>query len=92
MSNVPVEKYTASSPTNMKALPVKVKSRNFMAECSLRPLPQMEMRKNMGMSSSSQKMKKRTKSCAMKTPITAVCSVSSHAKYSRCRVPMLHEL
>ena len=46
----------------------------------------------MGTSSSSQKMKKRTKSCAVKTPITAACSVSSHAKYSRWRVPMLQEL
>ena len=69
-------------PTNMKALPMKVKTRNFIAEYCLRPLPHLEMRKYIGRSSSSQKMKNRIKSRDTNTPMTAVWSSSSHMKYS----------
>ena len=86
-----VEKNRARMPTSMKALPMKVKITNFIAEYSLRPLPHIEMRKNMGTSSSSQKMKNIRKSRDVKTPITAVWSASSHTKYSRTRCFTLQE-
>ena len=76
---------------NMNAEPRKVKMRNFIAEYSRRPVPQTEMRKNMGTSSSSQKMKKRMRSSETKTPMTAACSARSHMKYSRVRVSTRHE-
>ena len=72
MSKVPVEKKIIRMPTSMKALPRKVKIRNFIAEYSRRPLPQIEMRKNIGTISSSQRRKKRMKSSAVNTPMTAV--------------------
>ena len=89
MSNVPTEKKRARMPTSMKALPKKVKMRNFMAEYSFRPVPQIEIRKNIGMSSSSQSRKNKMKSSAVNTPMTAVCRTSSQTKYSRtrCRTP-----
>ena len=43
MSETPVPSITASMDTSMKALPNMVNIRNFMAEYSLRPDPQMEM-------------------------------------------------
>ena len=52
-----------------------------MAEYSRRPLPQIEIRKNMGISSSSQKTKKSRKSSEVNTPTTAPWSASSHTKY-----------
>ena len=93
MSKVPtpVEKKSASIPTSMNALPRKVKIRNFIAEYSRRPLPQMEIRKNMGTSSSSHRRKNRMKSSAVKTPITAVWRMSSHTKYSRTRSLIPHD-
>ena len=91
MSNVPVEKKSARIPTSMKALPRKVKIRNFIAEYSLRPLPQTAIRKYIGTSSISQKRKKSRKSSAVKTPITAVCNTRSQTKYSRTRCLTLHE-
>ena len=72
MSNVPVEKKIIRMPTSMKALPRKVKIKNFIAEYSRRPLPQIEMRKNIGAISSSHRRKKRMKSNAVNTPMTAV--------------------
>ena len=71
MSKVLVEKYSASIPTSINALPNMVKITNFIAEYSFRPVPQMEIRKNIGISSSSQNRKNRKKSRAVKTPITA---------------------
>ena len=91
MSNVPVEKKIIRIPTSMKALPRNVKIRNFIAEYSRRPLPHIEMRKNIGTISSSQRRKNRMKSSAVNTPMTAVCSTSSHTKYSRTRSLMLQE-
>ena len=91
MSNVPVEKKSARIPTSMKALPKKVNIRNFIAEYSLRPLPQTAIRKYIGTSSISQNRKKSRKSSAVKTPMTAVCSTRSHMKYSRTRCLTPHE-
>ena len=71
MSNVPVEKNSARIPISMNALPSMVKMRNFIAEYSRRPLPHMDMRKNIGISSSSQNRKKSRKSIAVNTPMTA---------------------
>ena len=74
MANVstPLERNNASIPTSMKALPARVKITNFIAEYWLRPLPQIEMSMNIGISSISQKMKNSRKSSAVKTPSTAV--------------------
>ena len=91
MSKVPVEKKSARIPTSMNALPRKVNIRNFIAEYSLRPLPQTAIRKYIGTSSISQKRKKSRKSSAVKTPITAVCRTRSQMKYSRTRCFTLHE-
>ena len=88
MSNVPVEKNSTSMPTSMNALPKMVNIRNFIAEYSrllLGSLPQMAMRKNIGISSSSQNRKKSRKSSDVNTPITPVCNASSQMKYSRTR-------
>ena len=59
--------------------------RNFIAEYSLRPVPQVAISIYIGASSSSQNRKNSRKSSAVKTPITAVCSSSSQTKYSRTR-------
>ena len=91
MLNVPVEKYSARMPTSMKALPNSVKMMNFMAEYSRRPLPQSEMRKYIGKSSSSQKMKNRTASMETNTPVTAVWSTNSQTKYSFTRTWMFQD-
>ena len=82
ISKVPVEKKSTSIPISISADPEMVKMRNFMAEYSLRPVPQTEIRKYMGTSSNSQKMKNRTKSKDMKTPNTAVCNTRSQKKCS----------
>ena len=93
MSKVPTPgvRNTARMATSMKALPKIVKIRNFMAEYSLRPVPQIEMSMYMGSSSSSQKRKKRRKSRDTKTPITAVWSTSSQMKYSFTLSLTFHE-
>ena len=62
-----------------------------MAEYSRRPVPHIAMRKNIGISSSSHMRKNRMKSREVKTPITAVWSTSSQAKYSRTRCFMLQD-
>ena len=63
---------TATIATSMAALPRMVNIRNFIAEYSRRPVPQVEMSIYMGTSSSSQKRKKSKRSLAANTPITAV--------------------
>ena len=68
-----------------------VKMRNFIAEYSRRPVPQVEMSRYIGTSSTSQKRKNSRKSSAVKTPSTAVCSTNSQMKYSRTRCPMWKE-
>ena len=91
MSKVPVEKKRARIPTSISAPPSIVKIKNFMAEYSLRPLPQMAMRKNIGTSSSSQNRKNIKKSRAVKTPNAAVINTSNHTKYSRTRCWIPHD-
>src|SRR5438067_9237898 len=78
-------------PTSMNAEPAIVYSRNFIAEYSLRPLPQMEISRYIGSSSSSQNTKNMIRSSDVKTPSTAVSSSSSSAKYWRVRVVMPKE-
>ena len=51
----------------------------------------MEMRKNMGTSSSSHSRKKSRKSSAVNTPMTAVWRISSQTKYSRTLCLMPHD-
>ena len=82
MLNVPVEKKIASIPISINALPSKVNIRNFIAEYSFLPLPQIDIRKYIGMSSNSQNIKNITRSRETNTPTTAVWSISSQAKYS----------
>lgn len=88
ISKVPTSgvKNTATMATSMNALPRMVNSRNFIAEYSLRPVPQTEMSMYMGITSSSQKKKNSRRSRELKTPITAVCNTKSQKKCSRTRV------
>ena len=74
MSKVPTPgvRNTATMPTSIKALPRIVKMRNFIAEYSFRPVPQMDISIYMGTSSNSQNRKKSSKSNEQKTPMTAV--------------------
>ena len=55
----------------------------LMAEYSRRPVPQMEIRKYIGMTSISQKRKKSSRSREVNTPRMLVSSSSTQAKYSR---------
>ena len=82
ISKVSVEKYIARIPINKNALPNKVYRRNFIAEYSFRPAPQMEIKKNMGTSSSSQNRKNIMRSKEQNTPKTAVWRTSNQVKYS----------
>ena len=91
MSKVSVEKYNAKIPINKKALPNKVYKRNFIAEYSLRPAPQIEIKKNIGISSSSQNRKNIMRSKEQKTPKTALWSTRSHVKYSETLDEIDHE-
>ena len=70
-------------PASIKALPNRVYITYLMAEYSLRPVPQMEIRKYIGMTSISQKRKKSSRSREQKTPRMLVSRSSSQAKYSR---------
>ena len=82
---------TATMATSMNALPRMVKIRNFIAEYSLRPVPQMEMSMYIGSSSSSQNRKNNSRSIAVKTPMTADWSNSNQMKYSLTRSPTCHD-
>ena len=82
---------TATIATSMKAEPRMVKIRNFMAEYSRRPVPQVEISRYIGTSSISQNRKNSRKSRAVKTPRTAVCSTNSQMKYSRTRLLMWND-
>ena len=79
---------TATIATSMKAEPRMVKIRNFIAEYSRRPVPQVEISRYIGTSSTSQNRKNSRKSSAVNTPSTAVCSTNSQMKYSRTRWAM----
>ena len=76
------DKNIATIETNIKTLPRIVNTKNFIAEYSLRPLPQIDMRKYMGINSSSQNIKNIIKSKEVNTPITDACKISSQTKYS----------
>ena len=93
MLKVPISgvRNTATMATSMKALPTMVNIRNFIAEYSFRPVPQMEMSMYIGTSSSSQNRKKSSRSNDVNTPMTAVCNTKSHMKYSFTRTPMCQE-
>ena len=92
ISKVSNEKNNTSIPTSMNALPRSVKIKNFIAEYSLFGLlPHIEIRKNIGISSSSQNMKNKKKSMEVNTPMTADWRINSHMKYSGSRSLTLHE-
>ena len=93
MLKVPISgvRNTATMPTNMKALPKMVNTRNFIAEYSFRPVPQTEMSMNIGTNSNSQNRKKSNRSIEVNTPITAVCNNNSQAKYSLTLDPTRHD-
>jgi len=59
-------------PIIIKALPDKVNSKNFMAEYSFLPVPHIEIKKNIGIISSSKKKKNNIKSNDKNTPNTPV--------------------
>src|SRR5579871_2215758 len=92
MSNVLAEKPSNRIPASMKAEPATVNSTNLSAAYSLRPVPQIEMRKYIGTSSTSQNRKKSRKSREVNTPRTPVSRISIQAKYSFVRRSMLHEM
>ena len=68
-----------------------VKIMNFIAEYSFLPVPQIEIKKNIGISSSSQNRKNRKKSKDVNTPMTAPCKTNSHMKCSFMRTETLHD-
>ena len=80
---LPVAKYRLRMPASIMALPNRVYTTYFMAEYSFLPLPQMEIRKYMGMTSISQKMKNSNRSREQNTPRMLVSSRRSQAKYCR---------
>ena len=82
---------TATMATSMNADPRMVNIKNFIAEYSRRPVPQVEISRYIGTSSISQNRKNSRKSRAVNTPITAVCSTNSQMKYSFTRVVMWKE-
>ena len=75
MSNVPVEKNSARIPISMNALPEYGEDeelhRRILALALRLAAPYGDMRKNIGISSSSQNRKKSRKSIAVNTPMTA---------------------
>ena len=64
----------------------------FHAEYSLLPVPQIEIRKYIGISSISQNTKKSTKSIALNTPSRLISSNMIQAKYSLGRSSMRQEM
>ena len=93
MSKLPTPELTktATMATSMNADPRMVKIRNFIAEYSRRPVPQVEISRYIGISSISQNRKNNRKSSDVNTPITAVCSTNSQMKYSFTRSPMWND-
>ncbi|MBA7692090.1 hypothetical protein ES703_100648 [subsurface metagenome] len=70
-------------PTSITALPKRVYITYFIAEYSFRPVPHIEIRKYIGMTSISQKRKKSSRSREQNTPRMLVSRSKSQAKYSR---------
>ena len=91
ISKVPVPANMTNIPISMKALPRIVNIKNFIAEYSFLPVPQIDIRKNIGINSSSQKRKKSRKSIEVNTPTTAPCRASNHMKCSLVLSDTFHE-
>jgi len=92
MLRLPVVKYRLRMPASIIALPNKVYITYFIAEYSLLPVPQMEMRKYIGITSISQKRKKSKRSREQNTPRMLVSRSRSQAKYSRGLKSIFHEI
>ena len=73
-------KTVAMMPTNMNAEPNIVKRKNFVAACRRPAYPQPPMRKYIGTSTISKKMKNTNRSRLMKLPITPASRRSIHAR------------
>src|SRR4030043_1002786 len=69
-------------PASIIALPTRVYITYLIDEYSFLPLPQTEIRKYMGTSSSSQKRKNKTRSKEQKTPNMLVSRSNNQMKYS----------
>jgi len=89
---LPVVKYRLRIPASIKALPNKVYTTYFIAEYSLLPVPQIEMRKYIGMISISQKRKNSNRSREQNTPRMLVSRSNSQAKYSLGLRSIFHEI
>jgi hypothetical protein len=79
-------------PASIKALPNKVYTTYFIAEYSLLPVPQIEMRKYIGITSISQKRKNSRRSREQNTPKMLVSKSRSQAKYSLGLKSIFHEM
>jgi len=79
-------------PASIIALPSKVKTTYFIAEYSLLPVPQIEIKKYMGITSISQNRKNKRRSREQNTPRILVSSSKSQAKYSRGLRSIFHEI
>ena len=86
MLKLPTDSPVINNAININADPNNVYITNFIAEYSLRPEPQIEIIKYIGISSISQKIKKSTKSKEIKTPKTEVSKIKNQKKYSATRV------
>jgi hypothetical protein len=73
-------KYMAKKPRSMNTDPNSVYRKNLIEAYSRFSLPQIPMRKYIGTSTSSQKMKNRIRSNAMKVPAIPVSSSSISAR------------
>ncbi|MBA7697808.1 hypothetical protein ES703_106479 [subsurface metagenome] len=89
---LPVVKYRLRIPASIKALPNKVYTTYFIAEYSLLPVPQMVIRKYIGIISISQKRKNSSRSREQNTPRMLVSRSRSQAKYSRGLKSIFHEM
>src|SRR4030042_3853070 len=78
-------------PASIIALPTRVYITYLIDEYSFLPLPQTEMRKYIGTSSSSQKRKNKTRSKEQKTPSMLVSRSNNQMKYSLGRNSIFHD-
>jgi hypothetical protein len=74
------------------ALPNKVYTTYFIAEYSLLPVPQIEIKKYIGITSISQKRKNSKRSREQNTPRMLVSRSRSQAKYSLGLRSIFHEM
>src|SRR5262245_17112546 len=85
------ERYSAMMPSSISTEPASVYRKNLMAAYSRRGPPQMPIRKYIGRSITSQKIKKRKKSRATKTPIMPASNNKKSAKYPLTPLSMPQE-